>query len=217
MKRIFILINIAIFQIVLSQSNYKQYDFFNGYDDYLANNPMRPEIVGNAKEITKQYIQFSDYKFKENDRKAKEARLAWALSDGKDLYFNMADASYIYTYNIYAKFNIINDNYMVILLDEKRDRKAIGYNAPYGGGIVGAVLNMKPKSSWKDKDGNSFKILLIEKNKLIRHDGKRSHRVIAYLVDTKKILELTNNNPEIIEKLRKDNYKVEDFLQLINE
>lgn len=135
----------------------------------------------------------------------------------KIFFLNMYNASYIYQNKTFAKFNIIGKRFMVILLDEKKDSKAIGYNNPYGGGLIGAALNMKPKSSWKDKNGNSFKILFIDKENLIRIKSSGIKNAIAYLLDTKKIIELSNNSEEVIEKLKNNEYFVEDFINFVND
>ncbi|MDC8026596.1 hypothetical protein NBY09_10550 [Elizabethkingia anophelis] len=101
-------------------------------------------------------------------------------------------------------------------MDENKDRKAIGYNNPYGGGLLGAALNMRPKSSWKDKQGNTFKILYIDIENPARPKGSGQKNAIALLLDTQKVIELNNNSPEIIQKLKNNEYYVEDFLEFVN-
>lgn len=208
------------FALILSQSLFSQiaknYIYYDGYDDYINNNPMQPEVVTYVKEFTPNAILIDSFKYTQSNKTAKKERLSWALFDGKDLFLNMYNASYIYQNKTFAKFNIIGKRFMVILLDEKKDSKAIGYNNPYGGGLIGAALNMKPKSSWKDKNGNSFKILFIDKENLIRIKASGIKNAIAYLLDTKKIIELSNNSEEVIQKLKNNEYFVEDFLNFVN-
>ncbi|MCJ8153964.1 hypothetical protein MKJ01_09365 [Chryseobacterium sp. SSA4.19] len=125
----------------------------------------------------------------------------------------MWNAAYIYS-DFYVKADIVSKRYWVIFINEKKDGKIFGSNNPYGGGLVGAALNIRPRSSWKNKNGEKFKILLVdfENPNVTRSRPKDAN---AFLVDTKKILEVTNNDPEVIEKLRKENYTIEDFADFI--
>jgi len=216
MKHLFALLFICTVQVFPAQTNNKEFQFYALYEDYLTGNAMQPGIAGEIKEISDQYIHFSDYRYIDNNKKAKAAASAWALSDGKNLYFNMMNAGVIYRNNVFAKFDFINDRYMVVLLDETKESKAIGYNNPYGGGLLGAALNIKPKSTWKDTEGNSYKILLVDKKNPYPLKGNMAHRMIVPIVDTGKILELSNNEPAIMEKLKKNSFLTEDFIELIS-
>ncbi|MDE5488640.1 hypothetical protein [Elizabethkingia meningoseptica] len=215
MKKLFIFPILFLGQILFSQTQ-KEYIYYNGYDDYLNNNPMQPTVITYVKEFTPNAILIDTFKYKDSDKTAKKERLSWALKDGNDLYLSMYNASYIYQNKTFAKFNIIGKKYMVILLDEKTDRKAIGHDNPYGGGLLGAALNMKPKSSWKDKHGNTFKILYIDIETPYRSKGSGQKNVIALLLDTQKIIELNENSSEIIQKLKNNEYYVEDFIEFVN-
>ncbi|MCT4011149.1 hypothetical protein HZQ24_02170 [Elizabethkingia anophelis] len=215
MKKLLIFPVFFFGHILFSQTQ-KEYIYYNGYDDYLNNNQMQPAVVTYVKGFTPNAILIDDFKYKDSDKTAKKERLSWALKDGNDLYLSMYNASYIYQNKTFAKFSIIGKKYMVILLDENKDRKAIGYNNPYGGGLLGAALNMRPKSSWKDKQGNTFKILYIDVENPARPKGSGQKNAIALLLDTQKVIELNNNSPEIIQKLKNNEYYVEDFLEFVN-
>jgi hypothetical protein len=206
-----------LFSQLLSAQTEENFTYFYSYEDYLSNTPLQPEVITNVNEQTSKYILTDSYKYKDNGEKAKKARNSWALKYNNDIYMNMINATFIYTWKTFAKFDIIGKKYMVILLDEKEDRKAIGYNNSYGGGgLIGAALNMKSKSSWKDKNGKSFKILFIDVDKPMRGPRGSEKNVSGILLDTQKILELYNNDESIVQKLKKDEYFVEDFIEFVN-
>lgn len=156
--------------------------------------------------------------YKDNEERAKKAIHAWALKYNDGIYMNMGNAAFISKGKTFVKFDIIGKKYMVVLIDEKQDRKAFNYNNnPYGsGGLIGVALNVKPKSSWKDKNGTSFKILFIDVEKPMRGPRGLEKNVIGILLDTQKILELYNKDESITQKLKKDEYFVEDFIEFVN-
>ena len=215
-KKILIILLFLTFCSAKSQENFREFKYYDIYEDYVSNKPIEPILNTEIKELNSEYIKIGKKFDKITNKKSKIENSAWALEYQNNLYFNMIYASYIYEWDTFAKFDIIGKNYMLVILDEKKERKAIGTNNPYGGSAVGVLLNMKPKSSWLDNKGNTFKILLIDRINPLRIKASGIKNVLAYLVDTKKILELSQNNPETIEKLKNQNYKLEDFVELIN-
>lgn len=215
MKLKFILISV-LFSQLLSAQMFETFTYYNGYNDYINDTPIKPEILTFIKVKNSKYILVDSYDFKENDNLKKEKN-AWALKYENDIYMNMSNASFIPKNKVFAKFDIIGKKYMVILLDEKEDSKAIGivYN-PYGGGLLGSALDREPKRSWRDKNNKSFKILFIDKENLIRGPRGLEKNVLAYLLDSQKILELYNKEEVIVQKLKKDEYFVEDFIEFVN-
>ena len=129
----------------------------------------------------------------------------------------MMSASDIYQFKAFAKFDIIGKKYMVILLDEKVDKKAIGYNNPYaGGGLIGVALNIKPKNSWKDKNGKTFRILYIDIENPMRGPKGLEKNAIGICLNTQQVLKLHNSDTAIVAKLKNNEYFVEDFIEFVN-
>lgn len=216
MRKLFLIIGLTLINFFLSQTtkNVDDFEFYYGYKDFLEDKPVKSNVKGEITDISPKIFKVGSFRYKETDKKAKPENFTWAIKYNNDVYFSMMNAAYIYS-DYFVKTDIVGKKYWVIFLNEKTDRKAIGSNNPYGGGIVGAVLNMKPKSSWKDKDGNSYKILLVdfEKPNIERTRPKDNN---AYLVDTNKILEITKNDQVTIQKLKEDKYTIEDFAEFIN-
>ena len=66
------------------------------------------------------------------------------------------------------------------------------------------------------KKGNSYKVLLIDIDKSNNTSDDRDVS-FGHIVDTKKILKITNNDPEVISKLKNDQYYLEDIIALVND
>ena len=216
MRKILIVVIISLSIPLLSQSskNIDDFEFYYGYKDYLEDKPVKSNVKADIKDISPKIFKVGRFKYKETDKNAKQETFTWAIKYQNDYYFNMLNAAYIYS-DYFVKVDITGKRYWVIFLNEKTDKKAIGTNNPYGGGVLGAALNMKPRSHWRNKEGNYFKILLIDfQNPNIVKSRPKDNN--AYLVDTKKILELTNNDETTILKLKEDNYTIEDFAEFIN-
>ncbi len=217
-KKNFLILLLINFAFINAQENYKEFKYFYIYEDYVSNKPIEPIVNTVVKNITSEYIIVGKKINKENNKKSKNKEgSAWALEYNNDLYFNMIYAQYIYKFDTFTKFDIIGENYMLIILNEKTDNKAIGNPTPYGGSIVGSILNMKTYSSWFDNNGNSYKALLIDKKNPFRIKSSGLKNVLAYLVTSDKIAELTNNNPDVISKLKNKTFKLEDLTNLIND
>lgn len=215
MKKIFLISTLILSNFLFSQKNVDNFEFYYGYKDYLEDKPIKSNVKAEIKEVSDKIFKAGSFRYKDTDKKAKPENFTWAIKYNNDVYFSMWNAAYIYS-DYFVKVDIVGKKYMVIFLNEKTDRKAIGSSNPYGGGIVGAVLNMKPKSNWKDKNGNSYRILLVDfENPNITRSRPKDNN--AYLVDTKKILEITKNDSIVIEKLKEDKYTIEDFAKFINE
>jgi hypothetical protein len=207
-----------LFSQLLSAQTEENFTYFYSYEDYPSNAPLQEEVITIVKEQTSEYILIDSQTYKNTGDRAKKAIHSWALKFNNDIYMNMMSAAFISSGKTFAKFDIIGKKYMVILLDEKQDRKAFSYNNnPYGGGgLIGAALNVKPKSSWKDKNGKNYKILFIDIEKPMRGPRGLEKNVIGILLDTQKILELYSNDKNVIEKLKKSEYLVEDFIEFVN-
>lgn len=214
-RNIFISIALTIGSLAFGQNkNVDDFEFFYGYKDFLEDKPVKSKVQGTLTEISPDAFKTGTFKYKDSGKRAKPENFAWAIKYHDDYYLDMMNAAYIYS-DYYVKADIVGKKYWVVFLDKVKDKKAIGYNTPYGGGVVGAALNMVPKSDWKDKSGNVYKVLLVDFVKPFTIKSRPLDN-IAYLVDTKKILELTNNDPATIEKLRADKYTIEDFAEFIN-
>ena len=216
-KRIFLTLLLVNFFLINAQENFQEFKYYDIYEDYVANKSIEPIVNTQVKRITPEYIIVGKKINKETNKKSKNKEgLAWALEYKNDLYFNMIYAQYIYKFDTFTKFDVIGENYMLIILNEKSDSKAIGNPTPYGGSIVGSILNMKPYSSWFDKDGNSYKVLLIDRNNPFRIKSSGLKNVLAYLVTSDKVAELANNNEEVILQLKSKSFKLEDLTNLID-
>ncbi len=215
MKKLFVIIGLIFINFFFSQTVIKvdSFEFYYGYKDFLEDKPVKSNVKGEITVISSKIFKVGTFRYKETDKRAKPENFTWAIKYNNDIYFSMMNAAYIYS-DYFVKTDIIGKKYWVIFLNEKTDRIAIGSNNPYGGGIVGAVLNMKPKNSWKDKNGNSYKILLIDfENPNIERSRPKDNN--AYLVDKNKIIDLTKNDPITIQKLKDEKYTIEDFVEFI--
>ena len=76
---------------------------------------------------------------------------------------------------------------------------------------------MKPYSSWFDANGDSHKVLLIDRQNPFRVKSSGLKNVLAYLVTSDKVAEIANNNPDVILKLKNKSFKLEDLANLIND
>lgn len=216
-KRIFLVLLLANFYFINAQENYQEFKYYDIYEDYISNKPIEPIVTTVVKNITPEYIIVGKKINKETNKKSKNKEgLAWALEYKNDLYFNMIYAQYIYKFDTFTKFDIIGKNYMLIILNEKTDSKAIGNPTPYGGSIVGSLLNMKPYSSWLDKNGNPHKALLIDRQNPFRIKSSGLKNVLAYLVTSDKVAEISDNDPDVISKLKNKIFNLEDLINLIN-
>ncbi|MBV2166912.1 MAG: hypothetical protein KUL76_10330 [Kaistella sp.] len=217
-KRILLIFLLVNFFSVKAQENYKDFKYYYIYEDYVSNKPIEPVVNTEVKTLTSEYIIVGKKVDKETNKKSKNKEgSSWALQYNNDLYFNMVYAQYIYKFDTFSKFDIIGKNYMLIVLNEKTDKKAIGNPTPYGGSIVGSVLNMKPYSSWFDANGDSHKVLLIDRQNPFRVKSSGLKNVLAYLVTSDKVAEIANNNPDVILKLKNKSFKLEDLANLIND
>lgn len=216
-KRIFLTLFLANFFFINAQENFQEFKYYDIYEDYVANKSIEPIVNTLVKSITPEYILVGKKIDKKTNKKSKNKEdSAWALEYKNDLYFNMIYAQNIYKFDTFTKFDVIGKNYMLIILNEKSDSKAIGNPIPYGGSILGSILNMKPYSSWFDKDGNSYKALLIDRNNPFRIKSSGLKNVLAYLVTSDKVAELASNNEEVILQLKSKSFKLEDLTNLID-
>lgn len=202
---------------VNAQNNLKEFKYYSIYEDYVANKPIQPPVNTEVKRITPEYIAVGKKFDKETNKKSKNKEgSAWALEYNDKLYFNMIFAQGIYKFDVFSKFDIIGKNYMLIILNEKTDKNAIGTPAPYGGSIVGSVLNMKPYSSWVDSNGEAHQALLIDRQNPFRIKASGLKNVLAYLVTSDKVAQIADNDTEVIAKLKDKSFKLEDLINLIN-
>lgn len=208
MSRYFIfIILLASFGNVKSQENYRNFKYYSLYEDYVANKPIEPFVNTIAKKISSEYIIVGKKFDKSTNKRSKKENLAWAFEYENKLYFNMIYAQYIYSWDTFAKFDIIGDNYMAIILDETKDRKAIGMENRF----------RIPNSSWFDKNGNSFKVLLINRKNPFRVKGSGMENVLAHLIDADKVAEISNYDKEVIYKLTNKELSLEDLINLVNQ
>ncbi|MCT3960919.1 hypothetical protein [Elizabethkingia anophelis] len=220
-KTILLYLLVYFYGVVSAQKNknsFEKIDYYFTYKNYVENKPNIPEEAKiDIVENNSQYINYKSIISISTGEKIKKYFLIWGIKYNNELYFNMLNAPIeVNARKIFAKFDIVGKRYYVILLDTNKEKKAIGFNSnPYGGGIVGGVLNMKSKSTWKDKGGNSYKILFLDiQNPTISPSNPDNS--LPLVLNTEKVLELYNNDPLIIDKLKKNEYMVEDFINFIN-
>ncbi|WP_160136438.1 hypothetical protein [Chryseobacterium sp. c4a] len=218
MKKLFFFCILVISNFYLGQDQkIKGMEFYYGFSDYKKDSLVNPNVYAEVKSQNEDYIKMSAFRFIDTDKKAKKANNAWLMKYQDNLYFSMTYASFIYSFDTFAKVNVIGKKYFLIYLDETKDRKAISYNNPYGGSLVGLAINagLTPKSAWKDKKGNSYKVLLVDVEKSNNTFDKRDVS-FGFIVDTKLILKLVDNDPEVISKLKDNKYYLEDIIDLVN-
>lgn len=217
MNKIFFFCVILISNFYLSQDQkLKDVEFYYGFTDYKSDNFSKPDVYAEIKSQNENYVKISSFRFSDTDKKAKKENRAWLMKYNNQLYFNMTYASYIYSFDTFSKVDVIGKKYILLYLDESKDRKAIASNTAYPvGGLVGVLMNVKPKFSWKDKKGNSYKVLLINVDKSNNTIDDRDIS-FGHVLDTKALLKITNNDSEVVSKLKNDQYYLEDIIALIN-
>lgn len=190
-------------------------EFYYGFSDYKKGNLSRPEVYAEIKSQNENYVKISSFRHIGSDDKAKKENRAWLMKYNDHLYFNMTYAAYIFSYDTFSKVDVISKKYILLYLDETKDKKAIAYNTAYPAtGLMGVLMNTKPRFSWKDRQGNSYKVLLID----VDHSNNTADdRDISFghILDTKAILKMTDNHPEVIAKLKSDRYYLEDIIELV--
>lgn len=193
-------------------------DYYFTYEDYVNNTPNLPEKAYiTIKQENPNSIIYGGIFSESTNKKIKKGYTIWAIKYKGELYHNMLLTNYeIAKERAFGKFNIIGKRFSVIILNTKDDKKAIGHNSnPYGGGLVAAALYKKYESTWKDKDGKSYKVIFLDtQNPIISPTHNKN--VIVRLLNTPAILDLYKNDPVIIEKLKKKEYYLEDFLEFVN-
>ncbi|MCC3216320.1 hypothetical protein LIV57_13700 [Chryseobacterium sp. X308] len=218
MKKLSFLFVLAISHFYLSQNQkITGMEFYYGFSDYKKDSLAKPSVYAEVKSQNEDYIKISPFRYTDTDKKAKKENRAWLMKYQDNLYFSMTYAAYIYSFDTFARVHVIGKKYFLIYLDEVKDKKAISYNNPYGGGLLGGALNagLTPKFAWKDKKGNSYKVLLIDIEKSNNTSDKRDVS-FGLVVDTKLIVKLTDNDPEVISKLKTNQYYLEDIIDLVN-
>ncbi|SIR14275.1 hypothetical protein [Chryseobacterium indoltheticum] len=217
MMKALVLVFTALSAFVFAQNEkLNDVEFYYGFTDYKSRNLSKSDVYAEIKSQNENYVQISSFRFADTDKKARKENRAWLMKYNDKLYFNMTYAAYIFSYDTFCKVDIIGKKHILLYLDEIKDKKAISYNNTNSGGVLTEVIfNTKPKFSWKDKKGNSYKVLLIDIDKSNNTSDDRDVS-FGHIVDTKKILKITNNDPEVISKLKNDQYYLEDIIALVN-
>lgn len=192
-------------------------DYYFTYEDYVNNRPNLPEKAYiTIKQENPNSIIYGKILSESTHKKIKKGYTIWGIKYKGELYHNMLLTNYIYKGDAFGKFSIMGKRFNVVILDTKKDKKAIGSNSnPYGGGLVAAALYKTYKSTWKDRQGNSYKVIFYDnKNPMMSPTDEKN--IFVRLLDTKTLLDIYENDPTIIEKLKKDEYYLEDFLEFVN-
>ncbi|WP_395092850.1 hypothetical protein ACF3NR_02225 [Vaginella massiliensis] len=189
-------------------------DYYFTYQDFISNKPNIPEKAYiTVKEENPNSFIYKEILSESTNKKIKKGYTIWGVKYKGELYHNLLLTNYeIAQDHAYGKFSITGKKFNVIILDTKKDRKAIGRNGnPYGGGLVAAALYKPNNTEWKDKKGNKYKILFYDAE---TPDMTATYKgnVFVKLLTAKNIADFNNNDPTIIEKLKKDEYYLEDFL-----
>lgn len=190
-------------------------DYYFTYQDYVNNTPNKPEkAVITIKEHYPNSFRYDKILSEATNGKIKRGYTIWGIKYNNELYHNLLLTNYeIAQDHAYGKFKIVGKRINVILLDMIKDKKAIGRNGnPYGGSLVAAALYKPVNSVWMDKAGNKYKVLFYDaENPFMSQTYKEN--VMVRLLTAKDIAEFYNNDPLIIDKLKKGEYYVEDFLE----
>ncbi|KQR93525.1 hypothetical protein ASG01_10145 [Chryseobacterium sp. Leaf180] len=219
MKKVFFLLILVISNFSLCQKQrLTDVGFYYGFSEYQKDSLAKPNVYADIKNQNDSYIKISDFRFVDSNKKAKMENSAWLMKLQDKLYFNMLYASHIYSFDTYAKVNLVGKKYFLIYLDEQKDKKAIGATNPYGGSLIGLAIyaDLKSRVTWKDKKGKSYTVLLIDvENK----DNVGDKRDVSFgrILDTKLILKISNDSPEVISKLKNNNFYLENVIDLVNE
>lgn len=194
-------------------------DYYFTYEDYVNNTPNLPEKAYiTIEQENPNSIIYGGIFSESTNKKIKKGYTIWAIKYKGELYHNMLLTQYeIAQRRAFGKFSIMGKRFNVIILNTKEDKKAFSQFRlnPYGGGLVASALYKEHKNTWKDKNGNSYKVIFLDtQNSIISSTEKKN--VIVRTLDTPTILELYKNDLTIIEKLKNNEYYLEDFLEFVN-
>ena len=218
MKNQILLLLLIISVKVLGQKpelNKESIDYYFTYTDYVNNTPNLPEKAYiTVKMENPNSIIYKDINVSSTDQKLKKGYTIWAIKYKGALYHNLLLTNYeIAQGHAFGKFAVTGKKINVILLDTKRDKKAIGRNAnPYGGGLVASALYKPNNTAWKDKEGNEYKVLFYNAEAPFFSPTYKENAFVT-LLTTKDLVGLTNNDPLILDKMKNGEYYVEDFLE----
>lgn len=190
-------------------------DYYFTYNDYVNNIPNIPEKAYiTIKEENPNSIIYKEIFSESTNKKIKKGYTIWGIKYKGQLFHNLLLTNYeIAKDHAFGKFSVTGKKFNVIILDTKKDKKAIGRNGnPYGGGIVASALYKPNNTEWKDKDGNSYKILVFNAESP-NMSPVRKENALVMLLTSKDVANFNNNDPAIIEKLSKGEYYVEEFLE----
>ncbi|QOW09492.1 hypothetical protein Q73A0000_03485 [Kaistella flava (ex Peng et al. 2021)] len=190
-------------------------DYYFTYNDYVNNIPNIPEKAYiTIKEENPNSIIYKEILSESTNKKIKKGYTIWGIKYKGQLFHNLLLTNYeIAKDHAFGKFSVTGKKFNVIILDTKKDKKAIGRNGnPYGGGIVASALYKPNNTEWKDKDGNSYKILVFNAESPNMSPVHKENALVM-LLTSKDVANFNNNDPAIIEKLSKGEYYVEEFLE----
>jgi len=193
----------------------EQIDYYFTYQDFINNTPNNPEkAVITIKEKYPNSFTYNQILSESTNKKLKKGYTIWGIKYNGELYHNLLLTNYeIAQDHAFGKFIVTGKKFNIIVLDVKKDKKAIGRNSnPYGGGLVAAALYKPNNSNWKDKSGNSYKVLFYDAE---NPDMTATYKgnVFVKLLTAKNVADFNNNDPIIIEKLKNDEYHLEDILE----
>ena len=211
---LFLLIN-SIIIFGQTESIKEPIEYYFTYSDFVKNHPNIPEKAYiTIKEENPNSIIYKEILSESTNKKIKKSYTIWGIKYKGQLFHNLLLTNYEIAQNhAFGKFSVLGKKFNVIVLDTKKDKKAIGHNGnPYGGGIVASALYKPNNSEWKDKDGNNYKILFFNAESPEMSPSHKENALVT-LLTAKDVANFNNNDPFVIDKLKKGEYYLEDFIE----
>ena len=87
-KKILIILLFLTFCSAKSQENFREFKYYDIYEDYVSNKPIEPIVNTEIKELNSEYIKIGKKFDKITNKKSKIENSAWALEYQNNLYFN---------------------------------------------------------------------------------------------------------------------------------
>ncbi|KIA90206.1 hypothetical protein [Kaistella jeonii] len=190
-------------------------DYYFTYNDFVNNKPNIPEKAYiTIKEENPNSIIYKEILAESTNKKIKKGYTIWGIKYKDQLFHNLLLTNYeIAQDHAFGKFTVTGKKFNVIILDTKKDKKAIGRNGnPYGGGLVASALYKPNNTEWKDRDGNNYKILVYNAEFPTMSPSYKENALVM-LLTAKDVANFNNNDPAIIKKLSKGEYYLEEFLE----
>jgi len=187
--------------------------YYLSQEDY-KNKKISEIAYTSIKEKGKDYITIQNI-FGLDDKKVKEANMAFAIIIDNQIYFDMRYSKEYHNPEVYAKFNIVG-TISALFIDDNTSNTIKNGGVNYGGGLSGVLMSDADKwgKNWKDAKGNKHKIIVFNTDKFV--DKNLDGRIFVHY----KLLSQKNFNEVLGTQLSEseiDNLSFEKVIEIITD